>query len=87
MELFVNDLSEQSDVIMNVKDHLGRTLLHKVVEQQKIFFVECVLGVGCNLNEIETWGATPFTIAVLMSNKELCQLLISRGLRVTETLS
>ena len=45
-----------------------------------------MLRVGCNPNAIESWGATPLTIAVLMGNKELCQLLISSGLRVRETL-
>ena len=41
MERFVNNLSDQSDVIVNISDHLGRTLLHEAVEQHNIFFSAC----------------------------------------------
>ena len=39
MERFVNNLSDQSDVIVNISDHLGRTLLHEAVEQQNMFLL------------------------------------------------
>jgi hypothetical protein len=82
MERLVKELSEQSDVFGNMRDHLGRTFLHEAVEQQNTIFVECMLGIGCNPNSKEACGATPLTIAVLLHNKEICEMLINCGASV-----
>ena len=79
MERLVEDLSQQSGVIIDIKDHLGRTLLHEAVEKKDRAFVECLIAVGCNPNVKEDCGVTPLTIAVLLHDKDTCQRLVSCG--------
>ena len=79
MERLVEDLSQQSGVIIDIKDHLGHTLLHEAVEKKDRAFVECLIAVGCNPNVKEDCGVTPLTIAVLLHDKDTCQRLVSCG--------
>ena len=74
LERFLKELTEKP-YIHNAQNHLGRTLLHVAVEKLNINFVRCFANVGFNLNAREKCGITPLIIAVILKNKELCQLL------------
>ena len=57
-------------------DHLGRTILHAAVEQQNVTLVNCLIRAGFNPDVKEKCGVTPILIAVILNNKEICQLLV-----------
>lgn len=61
---------------LDVRDHLGRTLLHLAVEQGNYDLACCLLQVGCNPNAKEMCGATPLVIAVIKKNIQVCKLLV-----------
>ena len=70
IDQFVHDLREKySSDILEVTDHLGRSLLHVAVEQGNHLFAECILSAGFSPNIKEKCGATPLTIS--MCNKDL----------------
>ena len=75
VERLIKDMIENSRLRL-VKDHLGRSILHAAVEQQNVKLVQCLLHSGVNPNLKEACGITPLLIAVIMKNKELCQLLV-----------
>ena len=85
MKRLVEDLSQQSGEIINIKDHLGHTLLHEAVEKKDRAFVECLIAVGCNPNVKDDCGV-PLTIAVLLDDKDICQQLVSCGASIKEPL-
>jgi ankyrin repeat protein len=68
LEQFLKELAEKP-YIQNVRDHLGRTLLHVAVEKLNINFVRCMINVGCNPNARGKCGITPLVIAVLLKCK------------------
>ena len=75
IERFVKELA--LDVhLNNIRDHLGRTMLHAAVEQQNVTLVNCLIRAGFNPNVKEKCGVTPILIAVILNNKEICQLLV-----------
>ena len=76
LERFVKELAEKP-YIHNVWDQLGRTLLHVAVEKLNINFVRCLCNVGFNPNARGKCGITPLIIAVILKNKDLCQLLVN----------
>ena len=59
-----------------MRDHLGRSILHAAVEQQNVNLVECLLHAGFNPNVKEKCGVTPLLIAVILKNREICQMLV-----------
>ncbi|KAJ7388429.1 SPT3 Dosage dependent suppressor of Ty-induced promoter mutations-like protein [Desmophyllum pertusum] len=59
---------------LDVRDHLGRTLLHLAVEQGNYDLACCLLQVGCNPNAKEMCGATPLVIAVIKKNIQLAEI-------------
>ncbi len=75
LERFVKELSENTQV-RDLRDHLGRSILHVAVEKQNINLVDCLLHAGFNPNVKERCGVTPFLIAVTLKNKAICQLLV-----------
>ena len=75
-ERFVKELAEKP-YIHNARDHLGRTLLHVAVEKLNINFVRRLCNVGFNPNARGKCGITPLIIAVILKNKDLCQLLVN----------
>ena len=64
------------NVNLDVREHLGRSLLHLAVEQGNYDFVCCLMQAGCNPNVKEMCGATPLVIAVVKKNVQLCKLLV-----------
>lgn len=76
VERFVKEIAEKS-YVRDIKDHLGRTLLHAAVEQLNVGLVECLLRVGCNPNAKEKCGVTPLVIAIILKSEEICQLLVN----------
>ena len=83
---FVRELSSYH--LLNVSDHLGRSLLHVAVENNNYFLTEMLLISGFFPNIKEYCGATPLTIAVINNNEKLCKLLVEaranvRGLLYT----
>lgn len=62
VERVIQDLR---NINLDVRDHLGRTLLHMVVEQGNYDVVCCLMQAGCNPNAKEKCGATPLVIAVI----------------------
>ena len=87
IERFVKELA--LDVHLNdIRDHLGRTILHAAVAQQNVTLVNCLICAGFNPNVKERCGVTPILIAVILNNKEICLLLLEiracvRGLLFT----
>ena len=78
LENYQNDLSEQKEFLgsLDLRDHLGRTLLHVAVEHDNLSFADYLLSAGFNPNVKEYCGATPLTIAVNCKNKEFCRLSV-----------
>lgn len=74
MERVIHDLS---NINLDVRDHLGRTLLHMAVEQGNYDLACCLMQAGCNPNAKEMCGATPLVIAVVKKNNQVCELLVN----------
>ena len=75
LEKFVKELSEKTQ-LRDLRDHLGRSILHVAVEKQNINLVDCLLHAGFNPNVKERCGVTPLLIAVTLKNKAICQSLV-----------
>lgn len=75
VERVIQDLSKIN--LQDVRDHLGRTLLHMAVEQGNYDLACCLMQAGCNPNAKEMCGATPLVIAVIKKNKQVCELLVN----------
>ena len=73
---FLKEMAEKPN-IQTARDHLGRTLLHVAVEKLNIDFVRCLVHAGCNPNAREKCDATPLVIAVILNNRDICQLLVN----------
>ena len=79
LENYQNYLSEQKEFLGSLRDHLGRTLLHVVVEHDNLSFADYLVSAGFNPNIKEYCGAVPLTNAVNCKNKEFCRLLVDCG--------
>ena len=83
IDQFVHDLREKySSDILEVTDHLGRSLLHVAVEQGNHLFAECILSAGFSPNIKEKCGATPLTISMCNKDLKICKLLVDSGAAV-----
>ena len=58
-------VQELSNINLDVRDHLGRTLLHMAVEQGNFDLICCLMPAGCNPNAKEMCGVTLLVIAVI----------------------
>ena len=68
LETLIKELSENNN-IRDVRDHLGRSLLHRAAQGGDIDIVECLFSVGFNPNIKEKCGATPLIIGVISKIK------------------
>ena len=75
METLIKELSENKN-IREVRDHLGRSLLHRAAQEGDTDIVECLFSIGFNPNIKEKCGVTPLIIAVISKNKEICDILV-----------
>ena len=77
MDEYISYLLEKRELYFDIRDHLGRSLLHMSVEHENLPFSKYLLAAGFNLNIKEHCGATP--IVVHNRSKELCELLVTCG--------
>jgi hypothetical protein len=64
---------------LDVRDHLGRTLLHASVEFEEENLVKCLVDMGIALNSKEGCGTTPLSLAVLHRNPTITKFLVKSG--------
>ena len=65
----------QIENLRELKDHLGKTLLHILAEQGNLVLCDALLAYGSNPNAKEGCGTTPLHLAVVNNNVEICRLL------------
>ena len=62
---------------LSITDHVGRTLKHTTCEYGNYNLACFLLQAGCNPNAKEICSVTPLVIAVIKTNKQLCELLLN----------
>ena len=62
---FISGLASQRESWANIRDHHGRTVLHKAVENGNLLLVKTLLCAGADFNVKEKCGATPLRLAVI----------------------
>ena len=73
---FISGLASQRESWANIRDHHGRTVLHKAVENGNLLLVKTLLCAGADVNVKEKCGATPLLLAVIKKNEELSAYLL-----------
>ena len=73
---FISGLASQRESWANIRDHHGRTVLHKAVENGNLLLVKTLLCAGANVIVKEKCGATPLLLAVIKKNEELSAYLL-----------
>ncbi|KAI8490282.1 hypothetical protein Bbelb_320200 [Branchiostoma belcheri] len=79
----VADLDEFAKYVLDTKDnwnsivdHLGRSLVHVVVETGNVRLLKYIVAAGVNVDSEEGCGATPLCLAVLRQDVETVQYLL-----------
>ena len=73
---FISGLASQRESWANIRDHHGRTVLHRAVENGNLLLVTTLLCAGADVNVKEKCGATPLLLAVIKKNEELSAYLL-----------
>ena len=73
---FISRLVSQRENWAHTRDHHGRTVLHKAVEDGNLLLVKTLLCAGADVNVKEKCGATPLLLAVIKKNEELSAYLL-----------
>ena len=73
---FITWLDNNRNQWENIKDHYGRTILHKAIENGNIPLVKTLVTAGININAKEICGATPLTIAVVKKDEGMSQYVM-----------
>ena len=73
---FVNELASQRTSWESIRDHHGRNVLHKAVENGNMLLVKTLVCAGVDINVKEKCGATPLMLAVINKNEEMCAYLL-----------
>ena len=69
-------MASQRESWAKIRDHHGRTVLHKAVENGNLFPVKTLPCPGADVNVKEKCGATPLLLAVIKKNEELSAYLL-----------
>lgn len=72
----ISGLASQRESWANMRDHHGRTVLHKAVENGNLLLVKTLLCTGGDVSVKKKCGATPFLVAVIKKNEELSAYLL-----------
>ena len=62
--------------MIDIRDHLGRSLLLVAVGPGYYSFAECLLHAGFDPNCKEHCGAIPLSLAVIKNNPKMCELFV-----------
>ena len=67
---------DESRSMIDIRDHLGRSLLHVAVGPGHYSFAKCLLHAGFDPNCKEHCGAIPLSLAVIKNNPKMCELFV-----------
>lgn len=73
----IQGISKLTKKLESTRDKFGRTVLHAAVEQRNFTLTNILISSGINPNSKELCGATPLSLAVLNSDINICDILIT----------
>ena len=77
LDTTIQGISKLTKKLESTRDKFGRTVLHAAVEQGNFTLTNILISSGVNPNSKELCGATPLSLAVLNSDNNICDLLIT----------
>ncbi|XP_078608074.1 uncharacterized protein LOC144880015 [Branchiostoma floridae x Branchiostoma japonicum] len=76
LEQFSRYVSDSKDSWSEIRDHLGRSIVHAVVEGGNVDLLKYLLTAGVNADSKEGCGATPLCLAVLRHDNAMIKCLL-----------
>ncbi len=78
-KIFCN-IAKQLEHAINMTDCEEKTILHKVVEKQRVDLIECLLNLAININAKDKDGNTALHIASSLDNAEIVRKLVDKNI-------